>query len=374
MKSKKVQTTISRRCPVTHKGKALMPMRWSRVKKYCKEGKGVLVKSKTLGWYLKLKVEPSGTDTQDCDLGIDPGTKYNAFSVSTKKVHNANFQRNTEKIDLIKKHQLNRVEWRRWRRNKLRHRPLRNLYRTGHRITKSCHYYLQVKMQMIKDICKIYPVKRVIIEDCKYQHYNDQDGIGSTFSNIEIGKDLLRYWIQSIKLSLVELTGLDTKYLRITKYHNNLKSFNKGLKSFYCHCIDSTVLSQFDNSNKLDINSKGLMISEYINTSDRCLGIRNLREFTGQAAGCVRNPYFRYKKGGVKKVIHKFHKVKKCRVKMNDAKSNHGPWNYIYNFTPNTVEYIRRGFKPLYGSFNSRHWNKFKGKVYYDEYLLKSSF
>lgn len=52
-----------------------MPMRWGRVQKYLKLGKGVLKYGKLGILYFKLVTKPSDLKTQEVVLGIDPGAK-----------------------------------------------------------------------------------------------------------------------------------------------------------------------------------------------------------------------------------------------------------------------------------------------------------
>lgn len=162
MKSEKTKGYA--RVPVVYKGKALMPMTWKRARRFIKAKKGVLVKSKNLGWYLRLKVKPSGEETQEIDLGIDPGSKFNGYSVVSKYCHNANFQRETWKVDKIKKNTSERSYWRRYRRCKLWMRRARFNWRTSSKFTKSTQYFIQVRIQMISDIIKLYPISVANIE------------------------------------------------------------------------------------------------------------------------------------------------------------------------------------------------------------------
>lgn len=86
------KTNINR-IPVIYKGKPLMPCTKGRAGYLCKIKKAVFVYDKHLGWYLKLKVSPSGYHKQRLALGIDTGTMYSGFSIVNKdNSHNYEFE------------------------------------------------------------------------------------------------------------------------------------------------------------------------------------------------------------------------------------------------------------------------------------------
>lgn len=72
------------RLPVKYKKLVLMPMRWKRIKRLMKEGKGILVRDKILGLYFKLKYKSKSTETQSISLGIDPGSMFDGYSIISK--------------------------------------------------------------------------------------------------------------------------------------------------------------------------------------------------------------------------------------------------------------------------------------------------
>jgi hypothetical protein len=335
-----------------------MPMRWKRVKYFIKTGKGVLVKTKYLGVYLKLKVDPGSYNTQDVVLGIDPGTKFNGFSIVTKKVHNLNIQRNSERVNHIKNNMKNRVTYRRDRRSRLRHRKVRFSSRTKSKTSKTIHYLTQVKIQMIKDVIKVYPISKIVIEDVKFNHYISK--IGSSFSQVEQGKNIIRKYINKLGIPYRESDGRTTKFNRL-RYFSMVdpKDQEKGNDNFYTHCVDSYVLAQSEFLTKVKyLNLKYISIKEP--SLSKRYSRRTLREFSGKAKGC-KIPYFRLGKKGNWIVFTKKHKLKKVRTKLDQFQGNHGPWNYHYL---NLGNYLRRGFLYLNGSKGKK--NKLKLIVKYN--------
>ena len=75
---------FKKRIPVVYKNKPLMPMRWGRVKKFLKLGKGVLKYGKLGILYFKMLAKPVDVRTQDVIVGLDPGASYDGFSIISK--------------------------------------------------------------------------------------------------------------------------------------------------------------------------------------------------------------------------------------------------------------------------------------------------
>lgn len=337
------------RCPVVYKGKALMPMTWTRVNKLKKQGKGVLVKSKSLGWYFKLKMEPSGYETQDCVLGIDPGTKFNGYSVVTEGINNLNVQRNTERKDRIQKNNQLRLGYRRERRRRLRHRPCRNAFRNGKKVSKTTHYYCQVRAQMVKDICKLYPVNYIVIEDVKFNHYVSNKG--ASFSNIEIGKSYFKKALlpKVTKAEFIELNSYSAKERRLMYFSEDKKPKDKAEKSFFAHCFDAYCLANdyLQSGVLFNLRNYVTIIIEEKKRSMKSFR-RRLREFTGRL-GKSSLSYVKSLKGSKLTLVRRFHKKRKIRYKPDFQKSNHGPWTYEHNFEFNQCEYWKRSFIADYG-------------------------
>jgi hypothetical protein len=77
--------------------------------------------------------------------------------------------------------------------------------------------------------------------------------------------------------------------------------------------------------------------------------------------------YFRYKKGGIKVKIDHYSKLKRLRVKVNDNKSNHGPWNYLYT----KFELTYKKFITNYGGTIGKNGiSKYRDKDYYKYYNI----
>ena len=344
------------RIPVVYKKQKLMPMTLRRARLYAKLGKGKFHRSKNLGLFFELKVEPTGFDTQDITLGIDPGTRFNGFSVVSDKCHNANFQRNTFNKEQVQKRIAERKSHRRERRSRIRHRKSRFDSRNGSKISATSNYYYQVKVQMVKDILKLYPINTIVIEDVSFNHFVNKNG--SSFSNIEIGKNRFSRAIKDLGVKLVELKGKDTKNLRAIYLKKDKKCKDKSTKSFYAHCFDSFVLANSTFDNKKFINQSFNLIEEKPRSSRS--GRRKLVTRSTSNKDPRIKSYFRYNRCGLlKPVIHKS-KLRKIRFKINSSKSNHGPWKYLYLPRTNTIHTFTR--IRCDGYIKDNKYKKYSGK------------
>lgn len=312
---------MSNRVPVVYKGKPLMPMRWKRAKKLLDAGKAKLRYEKDGIWYLKLKFKPSGTDTQDINLGIDPGTHFDGLSVVSDKCHHENIELIHNKK--VSERMSRRSMYRGIRRGRLRHRECKNNNRTSNKMIPTIRSMFEFRKFTINELVKLYPITDCIIENVAYNHWNDDgSGIGKFFSQCEIGKTALYNFVQSLGIKLITVRGYITKNLRVRLFKDDPKLSNKGSESFYAHCVDSFVLAtlKFTSWNIHRLNTTTRFIKKIW-----C----NRRELFKHKAIRGAWEYFRYKMGGVKVPFIKLSKLCKVRVKVNDSKSNHGLWDYI---------------------------------------------
>lgn len=357
------------RLPVKYKKLVLMPMRWKRIKRLMKEGKGILVRDKILGLYFKLKYKPKSTETQSISLGIDPGSMFDGYSIISKSNQiNLQFNHQLAISKSLKSIMNKRIEYRRLRRYRLRFRPMRIESRNGCKISNTSNYYFQNRVNMIKRIISFYPIKLISIEDVSYNHYLSNKG--KSFSNIEIGKNkLYDYITNELKLNLYKSRGKETKDIREMIFIDRLKNKDKSIRDFNSHCIDSFTLGVIGLVNymsNLRIYTK-FMSNRLLNTSvtfiDR-IKYKYRRELH-RLKNKIRDSrfYFRYRKGGVRINIDHKSKLKKLRLKINDTKSNHGKiWNYIYTNPDSTYKKFITNYGGTIGKDGvSKYWN---GKYY----------
>ena len=362
----KYECPISNRCPVVYKGTALMPMRWRRVNKYVKEGKGVIVRTKQVGVYLRLKVPPETKNVQEVTLGFDPGSQYNGFTISTSKVHNFNCQRDTVRKEQLKSRVLMRKDLRRKRRCRLRHRPTR-LYKTrGY--CPSTIYMVDSKLQMVMDLNKIYPISHIIYEDLRFNHYRNH--CKTYFSDVEIGKTYIKQALQSIA-EYSELVGWQTKTLR--DIIEVPKDFDKHKESFWTHCIDSYVLSLYGLVNQKHKYTNTRLVrssDEWLPDSfaRRVLRIFSIRGwFKKDGVKYLAGDHHRRRKNGKLEVIIKRHPLKYVKFRTpGNIRSNHGPWT-VQKMAISGKEYRKRTYTRSGGGHLIKSGaNAYKGVEFFD--------
>lgn len=364
----------SSRCPVRYKKLVLMPTTWRKARRLVKIRKGVFVKDKVLGIYLKLKYNPIGpndipNENQELSLGIDPGSMFDGYSIISKSNQiNLQFNHQLAISKSLKSIMNKRIGYRRIRRSRLRFRPMRIESRTGRKITNTSNYYFQNRVNMIKRIISLYPIKLISIEDVSYNHYVSNNG--KSFSNIEVGKDRLYDYITNrLKLKLYKVKGKQSKEMREIIFPNRVKNKDKSIRDFNSHCIDSFVIGVLGLSDRLEdpyrfiINLFNLNQLGCLNTSVRFIdrvSYKVRRElYQHKSFYKDKKYYIRYKKGGIKYVIGHKSKLKRIRVKINDTKSNHGKiWNYMYTNPEITYKKFNKKYGGTIGSNGiSRYWN-----------------
>ena len=244
-----------------------MPMRLSRAKKLEKLGKcKIKFDNKLCIYYIQLKYKPSGEERQPIILGIDPGSRWDGFSLLTLKEHLINFQLNHNKK--IKKRMKDRSTYRRTRRSRLRNRSTRFDSRTAEKLVPTIRSMLEFRKWLELKLKYFYPISSVILEDLKFNHYKRPDG--STFSAGEIGKTAHEKFLRDNFPKVTIIDGFETCKARRLIFKGidpKLKFSQKGSNSFYTHCVDSYTLTHRDiYSTKLPkLKTFGISFTKYWN-------------------------------------------------------------------------------------------------------------
>ena len=180
------------RLPVKYQGRPLMPMKASRVKKFIAKGKGRIRYDRKLKiHYLQLLELPSGFETQDITLGIDPGSTFDGFSIVSDDTHHINIeliQRPKKGRNSIKSYKQRQAGNRRVRRSRLRHRPIRFSNRTGSKIPPTIQANIEFRQWLVQRLLKLFTITKVVIEDVRFNHYVNSNG--GAFSEVEVGKTI----------------------------------------------------------------------------------------------------------------------------------------------------------------------------------------
>ncbi len=215
----------------------LMPTTPARARKWIESGKATPFWKRGV-FCVRLNVEPSDNKTQPIAVGIDPGSKREAFTVKSEKHTYLNIL--SEAVTWVK----DAVERRRNARKSRRRRnaPCRqNRENRGQGgISPSTKARWQWKLRIVRWLKKMFLVKIFVVEDVKAKTTGEREWDVS-FSPIEIGKR----WFYAELSALGELkthSGWETKLMRDELRLK--KSKNKLADKFECHNVDSWVLAR----------------------------------------------------------------------------------------------------------------------------------
>jgi len=128
---------------------------------------------------------------------------------------------------------------RRFRRYRKWRRPCRfdNRRRSDYWIAPSQLAKVQLRLKIVKELCKIFPIKRIAVEDVAYNHHARNDG--KYFSTVEIGKTMLYEALRAIA-ELITFKGWQTASAR--KKYKIAKSTKKDIIAPESHANDAIAL------------------------------------------------------------------------------------------------------------------------------------
>lgn len=219
-------------------GAPLMPTDASRARRWVKERKATPFWKKGI-WCVRLNVEPSDRNSQPIAVGIDPGSKKEAFTVKSEAYTLLNVQ--ADAVTWVKK----AVETRRMMRRNRRYRktPCRKnrMNRSRGGIPPSTKARWQWKLRVCNWLRKMYPITHFVVEDIKARTTGKRRW-DESFSPLQIGKN----WFYTELGKVAPVTtkqGHETAEMR--KDLGLKKSKSKMSSKFEAHCIDSWVLANF---------------------------------------------------------------------------------------------------------------------------------
>lgn len=225
--------------PVLDKDKKpLMPCSEKRARKLLEKGEAKPYWSRGV-FCIILQKEPSARNYQDIAIGIDPGSKFEGFSVKSESHTLLNIQ--TEAKTDVKDKVETRRNLRRSRRNRnTRYRPCRFNRSVGNRIPPSTKSRWVYKLSIINWIRKLYNITHVAVENVKAKTWKNAKKWNMNFSPIEIGKNFFRGEIEKMNVDYNEFEGFETYEFRNS--YGFKKNSKKSKKDFYTHCVDAWVL------------------------------------------------------------------------------------------------------------------------------------
>lgn len=221
-------------------GNPLTPTTWGKAKKMIKDGVAKIIWSKLNIPGIRMKIQ-TRKETPPSSIGIDIGAKFEGYSVVVGNENSINIKLDLPNKEFISKKMKQRKDIRHNRRlRKTRKRVLKtNLTVKKDFIAPSQKSLLQSRIKLLTTLIHMYPIKICGLENVKFNHYKNR--YGKYFSSCEIGKNILRKFIKTNKIDIVEYCGWETKNIRESFCY--LKSQSKSKNVFESHCSDSLSLA-----------------------------------------------------------------------------------------------------------------------------------
>jgi len=218
--------------------KPLTPCKPSKARKLLNSGVARVVWNKFGEFGIQMLI-PTREFTPKVVLGIDNGTKFEGYSLISGSENISNVMwllPDKKKLvnKLVERRQLRRAK--RWRNCRRREKRFNNRNK-GEFIAPSQLMIVNSRLKAIREFFKCYPIKKVAIEDVKFNHLDRR--YGKNFSTIEVGKNMIKAFIirKVGRDNYITFNGFETQEAREKKRLK--KSSNKSLENFNSHCVDS---------------------------------------------------------------------------------------------------------------------------------------
>ena len=234
---KESEKVTSSYVPVTTKtGKVLMPCHSARARELLRKGNAV--RRFRAGIFHLQTVQREDGEVQDVAVGIDPGSKREAFTVKSEKHTFLNVL--SDAVDWVKDSVEARKNMRRARR--FRKTPCRKnrFNRSIGGIPPSTKSRWQLKLRILKILRKLYPVSCFVVEDIQARTLKNGRKWNVSFSPLEVGKKWFYSKLEGLG-KLVVVQGYQTKELR--DLYGLKKTKSKLQDCFSAHNVDSWVLA-----------------------------------------------------------------------------------------------------------------------------------
>ncbi|MDX1995871.1 MAG: RRXRR domain-containing protein [bacterium] len=239
---------------VSSTGKPLMPTGHRKANKLIEKGRAVRRFDRGL-FYIQL-VDRADGYTQPMAVGIDPGSKKEAFTVKSASHTYLNIQ--ADAVTWVKEAEETSTQMRRGRRSrKTPYRQCRPNRRQGQfRLPPSTRARWGWKVRLCHWLYRHYPVTAFVVEDIAAVTKPGKRRWNTTFSPLEVGKQW--FYEQLGQLAAVHtLKGYETKAER-DKFGLK-KSKQKMSDSFEAHCLDSWVLANWWVGGHTTVDNKAML-------------------------------------------------------------------------------------------------------------------
>lgn len=194
-------------------------------------------------FYIQLNYVVENPDNQRIVIGVDPGSKWEGYSVNGEKETVVNIMSEAADGKSIKKRLETRRNMRRARRFRKWRRPIRSNNRLNSKewIPPSTRARWELKYRIIVQLVKIIPISDVAIEDVKAKTFKNGKRWNSNFSPIQVGKNHLYGLLKDMGFKVWTFAGWE-----VAEERNSLglsKALDKSEASFDSHCVDGFTLS-----------------------------------------------------------------------------------------------------------------------------------
>lgn len=218
-----------------------MPCTPPKARHLLKAGKAKPKRNKLGLFYVQLTYiqEP---DNQPLVIGIDPGSRFEGYSVVGTKETIMNLM--AEVPDHVKEAVAVRRTMRRARRSRKWRRPCRSNNRLGRkkRIPPSTRSRWEAKARIVAYLKKVLPLTDAVVEDVQAAPRPGQNRRWNrSFSPVQCGKEHLYRLLRDMGLRLHLREGWQTKDMR--ERYGLTKTKSKSKPSFESHAVDAWVLA-----------------------------------------------------------------------------------------------------------------------------------
>jgi hypothetical protein len=215
----------------------LMPTTPSRARRWIARGEATPFWDHGV-FCVRLNREPSGRETQQIAVGVDPGSKKEGFTVKSASHTYLNVQ--ADAVVHVKEAVKDRCDARRSRRFRKTpcRQPRANRARGG--IPPSTLARWQWKLRLLNWLRRLFPLTDAVVENISAKTKKSQLRWNQSFSPLEVGKQWFYAEVRKIAM-LHTFEGWETKTMRDALGLKKVKK--KTAEVFEAHCVDSWVLA-----------------------------------------------------------------------------------------------------------------------------------
>lgn len=239
--------------PVLDKNKKpLMPCSEKRARDLMEKGRAKPIWIKGI-FCIILQDEPKSRYMQDVVIGIDPGSKFNGYTVKSEAHTLLNIQANAI-TDVKGKMELRKILRNGRRSRKTPYRKNKYNKNIDSMLPASIKARWEQHLNIVKWMSKLYNITKVVIEDVKARTLKGAKKWNLMFSPLEMGKNWFSDQVDSMGYKLYKYRGFETFAIR-----NELglkKNKNKGKKCFHTHCVDSWCIANEVVGGHIDVENK----------------------------------------------------------------------------------------------------------------------